>query len=61
MHTRKIPVKLVNLFFAQPTLIPSSNNKISHKKKGQRFKLNSLNSVVSFTLHIDRCCDLHIK
>ena len=37
-HTSKIPVKLVNIFFTQPTLHPSSNNGISQTNKDQIFE-----------------------
>ena len=39
-HTRKTPVELVNIFFAQPKLHPSSNNRRSHTNRCQRFKYN---------------------
>ena len=42
-HTRKIPVKLVNLFFAPPTLHPYSNKGRPYTSKGKIFKIDCLN------------------
>ena len=60
-HTRKIPVELVNPFFCPTNTQPLLQQQQITSKEMSNIQIQLLNSVVSCTLHINRCCDLHIK